>query len=542
MLLYSNMVMASRLLDHDKPVMKSLVEYCRNGDAGRFLEAYAGASPDLVMEKSRSLLRHVSQLLESEDMDTDSIYYDYLIKIETDLAVATKDTGAILQRFSTFDIESEDFIDNLGRLNAYQINLILSVAIASKNLPLFVAIITSIRLSREGAIQVINFICGDSQFSKENAQMLYEFYREYAGEVPVSHDGCIALRWAVELHHEPLFLALYKMIDFKDGTVSKDYINNLVIIYYHFIEEKLKSFLKGKTPWASYCGQVKINDGKDSEIFTAKRKTDMKKFALKLIKLELEDNFRDFVQEVKTMALLDKNPNVLGINEIYIDFDHVWIAQEYMNFGNLNSILNATRENSINVQKQCAFENVELINMVRQIALGIKHLHDNNIIHHDISSQHILIDDKGQLKVANHSSIMKVEPGKKINSGYFNTPIYFMAPELIPRLSYDTAIDIWSFGIILIQMLRGGHVPRSTHPSRAVAKKLIAKGAPKLKPTDTNDKALMDLIRKCLTVKPEDRLKADEIIKHEYTQKKSVSNEQLAAKLRSIHEHRKRKH
>ena len=94
---------------------------------------------------------------------------------------------------------------------------------------------------------------------------------------------------------------------------------------------------------------------------------------------------------------------------------------------------------------------------------------------------------------------------------------YWMAPELVRGQSYDAKVDIWSLGIMLIEMAEGEPPYLREQPLRALY--LIAtKGEPRLKQESKYSATFMDFYKKSLATKPGDRASAEELLLHKFLQ------------------------
>lgn len=90
-----------------------------------------------------------------------------------------------------------------------------------------------------------------------------------------------------------------------------------------------------------------------------------------------------------------------------------------------------------------------------------------------------------------------------------------MSPEIINKESYDNKVDIWSLGIMIIEMLDGVPPYFKEPPIRALF--LIAsKGRPEIAKWEVLSEDLKDVLDKCLQVPPDDRASASDLLNHPF--------------------------
>ena len=89
----------------------------------------------------------------------------------------------------------------------------------------------------------------------------------------------------------------------------------------------------------------------------------------------------------------------------------------------------------------------------RQIIDGLSYIHSKNIAHRDIKLDNILLDGKGNVKIADFGVSRQIQPDQ-IMREQCGTPAY-IAPEILRNRGYSLNVDLWSAGVVLFAMLYG---------------------------------------------------------------------------------------
>ena len=190
-----------------------------------------------------------------------------------------------------------------------------------------------------------------------------------------------------------------------------------------------------------------LGRGSFGNVYKVKNSTNPECFAIKKIKIttNVSDN-KNILNELKILKYTDC-PYVLKLYEIFLVRYDICFVTHYANKGDLYQMIKKR-------YRKLYFEEDLIWNYFIQISLGIKYLHDNNIIHRDLKSSNIFVNHENNLDVIKIGDfgIAKIVKLSKKSSTIIGTPLY-MSPEQFRREAYDKKVDIWSLGCILFEMI-----------------------------------------------------------------------------------------
>ncbi|WOK95715.1 serine/threonine-protein kinase TNNI3K-like [Canna indica] len=161
-----------------------------------------------------------------------------------------------------------------------------------------------------------------------------------------------------------------------------------------------------------------------------------------------EDKIRAFRDELALLQQI-RHPNVVQFLGAITQSSPMMIVTEYLPKGDLCNHLKSKEPISPAVAVRYAID----------IARGMNYLHRQSepIIHGDLEPSNILIDDTGHLKVADFgdSKLLKVEKTTSRPITCLGVACRYMAPEVFLNKEYDTKADVFSFALILQEMIEG---------------------------------------------------------------------------------------
>ncbi|OHS99266.1 AGC family protein kinase [Tritrichomonas foetus] len=145
----------------------------------------------------------------------------------------------------------------------------------------------------------------------------------------------------------------------------------------------------------------------------------------------------------RSILLQIKNPFLVGAHYTFQNDTKIFLVIDYIPGGELFGRLKEEGAFSVDRVKLYAAE----------IAIGIGHLHSLGIIYRDLKPENILVDIDGHLKLTDFGMVKELEE-KNSTSTFCGTPEY-LSPEMLCGKSYTKAVDWWSYGIIIYEMLTG---------------------------------------------------------------------------------------
>ncbi|KAG5065094.1 hypothetical protein AAZX31_04G019400 [Glycine max] len=207
--------------------------------------------------------------------------------------------------------------------------------------------------------------------------------------------------------------------------------------------------------------------------------------AIKVLKHEsLNDNMlREFAQEVYILSKI-QHKNVVKFVGACTKPPNLYLVTEYMSGGSMFDFLH---------KQKTVLALPSLLKVAIDVSEGMKYLHQNDIIHRDLKAANLLIDENGVVKVSDFG-VARVHDQSGIMTAETGT-YRWMAPEVIEHKPYDQKADVFSFGIVLWEMLTGKLPYEHLSPLQA-AVGVIQKGLRPQIPRHTHPK-LVELLHWC---------------------------------------------
>nr|XP_004566261.2 ephrin type-A receptor 7 isoform X2 [Maylandia zebra] len=174
--------------------------------------------------------------------------------------------------------------------------------------------------------------------------------------------------------------------------------------------------------------------------------------AIKTLKVGYtEKQRRDFLCEASIMGQFD-HPNVVHLEGVVTRGKPVMIVIEYMENGSLDAFLR---------KHDGQFTVIQLVGMLRGIAAGMRYLSDMGYVHRDLAARNILVNCNLVCKVSDFglSRVIDDDPEAVYTTTGGKIPVRWTAPEAIQYRKFTSASDVWSYGVVMWEVMSYGERP-----------------------------------------------------------------------------------
>lgn len=190
----------------------------------------------------------------------------------------------------------------------------------------------------------------------------------------------------------------------------------------------------------------KIDEGTYGVVYRARDKKTGEIVALKKVKMEKEREGFPLTSLREINILLSfHHPSIVDVKEVVVgsNLDSIFMVMEYMEH-DLKGLMETMKQ---------PFSQSEVKCLMLQLLGGVKYLHDNWVLHRDLKTSNLLLNNRGELKICDFGLARQYGSPLKPYTHLVVT-LWYRAPELLlGAKQYSTAIDMWSLGCIMAELL-----------------------------------------------------------------------------------------
>jgi len=269
----------------------------------------------------------------------------------------------------------------------------------------------------------------------------------------------------------------------------------------------------------------KLGNEEKSSIFKVKRKKDGLIYILKTVKSQSLDKSekQSKINEIKIVSSLS-HPNIIEFKEAFFDkfSKSINIIFEYPHNGNLSNKINYAIKNRMYMEESIIWD------VLTQILNGVNYLHKKGIIHRNLKSKNILMNNQRLVKISDFEASCVVVGNNKMIIGQVGTPFY-TAPEIWEEEPYNYKCDIWSIGCIIYEMA-SLTLPFKGDNINSLYENIMSK---KIKPIpDFYSEDLKKIINYMLIYDPSKRLSTDLLLNYPRIKEQSAKLKDIYLKYR----------
>jgi len=244
-----------------------------------------------------------------------------------------------------------------------------------------------------------------------------------------------------------------------------------------------------------------LGKGKFGNVYLAREKASKYIVALKVLfksqlqKAQVEHQLR---REIEIQSHL-RHTNILRLFGYFYDESRVYLILEFAPKGELYK--------SLQQQPHGRFDEAQSAKYINQMTDALSYCHSKKVIHRDIKPENLLLDAKGNIKIADFGwSVHAPNSRRATMCGTLD----YLPPEMIEGAMHDEKVDLWSLGVLTYEFLVGK--PPFEAESNNETYRRITKVDLRF-PVHVSTEA-KDLISRLLRKEPNERLTLSEVMKH----------------------------
>ncbi|XP_013773142.2 fibroblast growth factor receptor 3-like [Limulus polyphemus] len=289
-------------------------------------------------------------------------------------------------------------------------------------------------------------------------------------------------------------------IDVMQGYPSS---NRTSVSEYEIPPDPLWEFPRERIVLGNVLGEGAFGQVRKGDAYGLTNKEGPSVVAVKMLKdAHTDQELANLVSEMEVMKMIGKHVNIINLLGCCTHDGPLYVVVEYAPNGNLRDFLRAHRPSSgyeraigIDLKPKTLIQK-DLISFAYQVARGMEYLTSRKCIHRDLAARNVLVTEDKVMKIADFGlarDVHNIDYYKKTTDG--RLPVKWMAPEALFDRIYTSQSDVWSYGVLVWEIMTLGGTP---YPSVPVEKlfQLLREGHRMDKPRNCSLEVYM-IMREC---------------------------------------------
>ena len=259
--------------------------------------------------------------------------------------------------------------------------------------------------------------------------------------------------------------------------------------------EETEQALNIKVSYNDFQPLKLLGRGSFGEVLLVRLKATNKVYAMKILDKKVLKMKKQQIHTKTERDLMVKinSPFIVNIKTAFQDEANLYLVSEFMQGGDMFFHMHDGQIVIFNNEKTRFY--------IMELVLALESLHKNNMVYRDLKPENILLDSKGHVKLTDFGLSKILEDEKDKAFTLCGTPQY-LAPEVLLRQGYDKAVDWWSLGCVMYEMLMG-RLPFAIKRGMKLSMKIYER---KMDFSKRITDSAKDLVQKLLVINPKHRL------------------------------------
>lgn len=222
--------------------------------------------------------------------------------------------------------------------------------------------------------------------------------------------------------------------------------------------------------------------------------------AVKMMKAQATQQVKeDYVREASTMLKIGDSENIVRLIGVAVQQAPWLMVLEFIQFGDLRAVLQACKENSIELSI------AEMVSFMRQLAMGCAHISSNRIVHMDLAARNVLLGLNNNVKIGDFGMAreMASDGDYIILREKIPLALKWNSIEAMDSRFFSEASDCWSYGVMAWEILTYGEFPYQGIPMEDV-QSMVRAGLRLVQPQNCPEE-LWSIVSRCWSVQIKDR-------------------------------------